>query len=292
MLSRPSQVIIADKPSFLDIGNINSKVKIFSLSLTRNQMVYKVHCDTQWSHPGIKGTFFTCKKEHDFKVSRWFVKDIVMRCERCQRFKSDRRKNKPFFREFVSPKEVGQEILIDIAGLFKYASHKYWLIVLVDRLSCFVWTHLIDHTPSANELFVYLHDTMKTSERRLHRCCRMMVLSSEGSSGRASAIARKSFVTKLRNHYPQSDGITERAIQTNKQKLRWDDCEQEIHQKLARLTEEKNSSSPEPIYIPPGDFMFSFRMRTHSPQALEAYGMIKESVYEQLNKYNKRRRKD
>jgi Integrase zinc binding domain len=162
-LSRPLQVNIADNPSFVDIGNINSKVKIFSLLLTRNQMVYKVHCDTKWSHPGIKGTIFACKKELDFKVSRSFVKDIVMRCERCQRFKSDRCKNKPFFREFVSPKEVGQEISIDIAGPFEYDSHRYWLIVLVDRLSRFVWTHLIDHTPSANELFVYLHDTMKTS---------------------------------------------------------------------------------------------------------------------------------
>jgi Integrase zinc binding domain len=86
-LSRPRREKDLNTSNVVNIRNVNAKTKINLIEISRKREIYKVHNNTKYGHPGGRGTPFECLQDLEFQPTRSQVKDIVKRCQQCQKIK-------------------------------------------------------------------------------------------------------------------------------------------------------------------------------------------------------------
>jgi transposase InsO family protein len=198
------------------------------LEINKKKEIWEVHNNTKWAHPGVRGTWFACLQDLNFRPTRSQIKDIVERCQRCKRFKADKKKTTRPARIFENP---GEAISVDITGPFEYDKKKYWITVLIDRYSRYVWASLSNKAPTSMEF------TLKVIETTIDTRVTLKSVLSDNRP-RFRGLQWQNLCNKLKirkhlasNHYPKTDGKTERSIQSVKQKLRLDDQEGNLKNK-------------------------------------------------------------
>jgi hypothetical protein len=90
-LSRAGSIESVGEEKIVDIGRFHCNEKIFSLVADKSRKIYEIHIDPVWPHAGIKGTWFASREVLDARCTREEVRNVVIRCERCQRMKSSRK---------------------------------------------------------------------------------------------------------------------------------------------------------------------------------------------------------
>jgi Integrase zinc binding domain len=90
-LSRPRREKELSPPNVVTIQEVKAKTKIYFLRINQKMKTYRVQTSTKWGHPGTRGTRFACLQNFEFQQTRSQVKDIVKRCQRCQKFKSEKK---------------------------------------------------------------------------------------------------------------------------------------------------------------------------------------------------------
>jgi Integrase core domain len=148
------------------------------------------------------------------------IKQIVLHCDFCQRYKSSKFSVKSLNKIFDTPAEVGPDISIDIAGPMELQDTKYYMIVLADQYSRFVWATLQEKMPSTKEFSAKVLKSMEVTTNQISS-----VLSDNGQQFRGRQwenLCKQNAINKhLCSHcYLQSDGITEWAIQTIKKRIK------------------------------------------------------------------------
>jgi transposase InsO family protein len=183
---------------------------------------------------------------------------------------------------FELPEEVRTDISIDITGPFVVHSQHYYVAVMVDCLSRFVWGTLLEKMPISEELFgLVLGTTYKTSQQVRH------ILSDNGPKFRGknwSFLCAQFDVQKhlCSNHFPQADGITERAIQTIKQKMCLSTSEDNVHTRLYQAVKAINSLPREPLKMPSKDILTAFKNSKENEDLKRIYEEIKTILKSKL----------
>jgi Integrase core domain len=144
---------------------------------------------------------------------------MVEYCEICKFCKSSRKGRASLFTPIDTPKSVGEFISADLAGPIAGLVQGEHLLVVVDRLSKFVWVRPSKTYPTASETVDFFEKIRKENGTGVKR-----LLTDNGKifvSKEVTTWAQQSEISLSRTsaYYPQGDRITERMIQSLSQKI-------------------------------------------------------------------------
>jgi hypothetical protein len=90
------------------------------------------------------------------------------------------------------------------------------------------------------------------------------------------------------NHCPKNDGITQSSIQSIKQKMRLDDQEDQMKNKLAKIIEGMNKGIRSPMKTPPSDIYHASKESNQTESSREICITMKCILMDRLDKYIRR----
>jgi transposase InsO family protein len=124
---------------------------------------------------------------------------------------------------------------MDICGPIKYKTQSHYLVVAFERISRFLWTISLTHMPCSQELIEFVNEVKNVLDIRT-------VHTDQGSQSTSSTWQREMAnigirITKSSPMYSQTNGISERVIQTIQEKIRTDVTNLSVTQKTSRAAE-------------------------------------------------------
>jgi Integrase core domain/Integrase zinc binding domain len=118
-------------------------------------------------HPGQKKMMEIARK----KGLNYRKKDIIELCSTCmicQTMKSQRGKRKGFMQVFPTPSYVGEQLSLDITGPIEFETGKYYLLIIICRLSRYVWYYYGYNYPNTERMSEFvrsIHEDLQEKTR-------------------------------------------------------------------------------------------------------------------------------
>jgi Integrase zinc binding domain len=123
---------------YLDANDTEKKIK-------------RIHEMQGYGHPRVGATMELAARRFGVTGQRKLIESVVKNCLCCQINKMPRQVRTSLMSPFRVPEVCGEELAMDLCGPLKFKVSVFYYLVMVDRLSCYVWTSLYRHMPSSRE---------------------------------------------------------------------------------------------------------------------------------------------
>jgi hypothetical protein len=267
LLSRP----LLDKPvsTATPIVSINDNTNCESFAAIGQQMtdgeLCKIHTDKKWAHPGRKAMKFIVESICEKKGCNHSISEIVKHCDKCQRYKSNLRPHKEPLQDFYPKGNVGSNLNMDIMGKYQYKGKGFYALIVVDKLSRYLWLKYTAKTFRSRDVVNFLDKIIGSNDLKVD-----LIITYQGpqffnSMWKSQCIQRGIPAKLCSTHYPKTDGLSERSIQTLKMKMRLSKSEEDIQSTLATIVLCINEVPHSATEVSPVKVMAAFKTREAAP---------------------------
>jgi hypothetical protein len=168
-------------------------------------------------------------------------------------------------------------------GKYQYKGKGFYALIVVDKLSRYVWLKYTAKTFKSRDVVNFLDKIIKSNDLKVGS-----IIANQGpqflnSMWKLQCIQRGITAKLCSTHYPKTDGLSERSIQTLKMKLRLSKTEENIASTLATIVLGMNEIPHSATGVSAVKVMAAYKTRDAAPHQ---YSEIKDILYGNIQKYN------
>jgi RNase H-like domain found in reverse transcriptase/Integrase zinc binding domain len=166
-------------------------------------------------HPGVTKTW-ELLRERGSVITRKLVADYIRRCHYCQIYKHSISQKAGCLMPILPPTSIGGFLNCDICRPLKTigSQNKVFLLIIVDRLSCYVWSSIWQKLTTAENIISIISAIIV--EHSFQTECILTDCGTQFSSSRWKGHWASRLIKALMTsaYFPEGDGISERVIQS------------------------------------------------------------------------------